>query len=206
MLLNDGGHQHHGRGPVDWVYVAGHERELERWSGVPEPGRVLVTVIAAMQSIGRRSDRRMTQGLAAGSDDRSQDDGRCRSGARPSRGSRRPSGARLRRHGWVPGWRSAAVIPLVTYFHLANCPAATNHRRICGRSRVARCGNRHPDFARRGWTRSWSRGWNCGGESTWRCRRCFNIEFTSPGSQQRVLRAPAASKLPWHCVPRLRCE
>jgi hypothetical protein len=53
MLLNDGGHQHHGRGPVDWVYVAGHERELERWSGVPEPGRVLVTVIAAMQSTGQ---------------------------------------------------------------------------------------------------------------------------------------------------------
>ena len=53
MLLNDGGHQHQGRGPVDWVYLAGHERELERWSRVPEPGRVLVTVIAAMQSTGR---------------------------------------------------------------------------------------------------------------------------------------------------------
>jgi hypothetical protein len=53
MLLNDGGHQHHGREPVDWVYVAGHERELERWSRVPEPGRVLVTAIAAMQSTGR---------------------------------------------------------------------------------------------------------------------------------------------------------
>jgi hypothetical protein len=53
MLLNDGGHQHHGRGPVDWVYVAGHERDLERRSGLPEPGRVLVTVIAAMQSTGQ---------------------------------------------------------------------------------------------------------------------------------------------------------
>jgi hypothetical protein len=53
MLLNDGGHQHRGRGPVDWVYVAGHERELERRSGVPEPGRVLVTAIAAMQSTGQ---------------------------------------------------------------------------------------------------------------------------------------------------------
>jgi cytochrome c553 len=50
ILLNDGGHQHHGREPVDWVYVAGHERELERWSGEPEPGRVLVTAIRAMQS------------------------------------------------------------------------------------------------------------------------------------------------------------
>ncbi len=50
MLLNNGGHRHHGRDPVDWVYVAGHERELERWSGVPEPGRVLVTAIAATQS------------------------------------------------------------------------------------------------------------------------------------------------------------
>jgi cytochrome c553 len=50
MLLNSGGHQHHGREPVDWVYVAGHERELERWSGVAEPGRVLVTAIAATQS------------------------------------------------------------------------------------------------------------------------------------------------------------
>jgi hypothetical protein len=54
MLLNDGGHQHHGRGPVDWVYVAGHERELEQWSGVAEPGRVLVTVIAAMQSTSQK--------------------------------------------------------------------------------------------------------------------------------------------------------
>jgi hypothetical protein len=53
MLLNDGGHQHHGRGPVDWVYIAGHERELERWSKRPEPGRVLVTAIAAMQSTDR---------------------------------------------------------------------------------------------------------------------------------------------------------
>jgi cytochrome c553 len=50
MLLNNGGHQHHGRDPVDWVYVAGHERELERWSGLPEPGRVLLTAIAATQS------------------------------------------------------------------------------------------------------------------------------------------------------------
>jgi cytochrome c553 len=50
MLLNDGGHQHHGRDPVDWVYVAGHERELERWSGLAEPGRVLLTAIAATQS------------------------------------------------------------------------------------------------------------------------------------------------------------
>jgi hypothetical protein len=54
MLLNDGGHQHHGREPVDWVYAAGHERELERWSRVSEPGRVLVTVIAAMQSTDQR--------------------------------------------------------------------------------------------------------------------------------------------------------
>jgi hypothetical protein len=54
MLLNDGGHQHQGRGPVDWVYLAGHERELERWSAVPEPGRVLVTAIAAMQSTDRQ--------------------------------------------------------------------------------------------------------------------------------------------------------
>jgi hypothetical protein len=54
MLLNDGGHQHHGREPVDWVYMAGHEKELERWSRVPEPGRVLVTVIAAMQSTDQR--------------------------------------------------------------------------------------------------------------------------------------------------------
>jgi len=50
LLMNAGGHQHHGRDPVDWAYVAGHERELERWSGVPEPGRVLVTAIAAMQA------------------------------------------------------------------------------------------------------------------------------------------------------------
>ncbi len=54
MVLNGGGHQHHGRKPVDWVYIAGHERELQRLSGLAEPGRMLVTAVAGMQATARR--------------------------------------------------------------------------------------------------------------------------------------------------------
>jgi hypothetical protein len=54
MVLNGGGHRHQGRDPVDWVYIAGHERALQRLSGVAEPGRVLVTAVAAMQQTDRR--------------------------------------------------------------------------------------------------------------------------------------------------------
>ncbi len=50
ILLNDGDHRHHGRGPVDWVYIAGRVRDLERVSGRPEPGRLLVLAIKATQS------------------------------------------------------------------------------------------------------------------------------------------------------------
>jgi hypothetical protein len=50
ILLNDGDHRHHGRGPVDWVYVAGRVKDLERASGRPEPGRMMVLAIKATQS------------------------------------------------------------------------------------------------------------------------------------------------------------
>jgi hypothetical protein len=50
ILLNDGDHRHHGRGPVDWVYMAGRVHDLERTSGRSEPGRLLVMAIKAMQS------------------------------------------------------------------------------------------------------------------------------------------------------------
>jgi cytochrome c553 len=50
IVLNSGDHQHRGRGPVDWVYIAGRARELERWSGRPEPARLILIGIKAMQS------------------------------------------------------------------------------------------------------------------------------------------------------------
>ncbi len=50
ILLNDGDHRHHARGPVDWVYVAGRVRDVERASGRPEPGRMIVLAIKATQS------------------------------------------------------------------------------------------------------------------------------------------------------------
>ena len=50
LLLNSGSHQNHGRRPVDWIYVLEHEHTLQKLSGVPEPIRVLITVIKAMQS------------------------------------------------------------------------------------------------------------------------------------------------------------
>jgi hypothetical protein len=49
-LVNSGNHQHHGRQPVDWPYLLGHILELEGLSGIPEPGRLLITLIKAWQS------------------------------------------------------------------------------------------------------------------------------------------------------------
>lgn len=50
VLVDSGGHRHHGRSPIDWVYVAGHFLDLQRLSGRPEPGRLLIAVVKAMQS------------------------------------------------------------------------------------------------------------------------------------------------------------
>jgi hypothetical protein len=50
MLVNNGHHQHHNRSPIDWVYVIGKFLDLERQSGQPEPGRLLVAIVRAMQS------------------------------------------------------------------------------------------------------------------------------------------------------------
>jgi len=50
ILLNDGDHRHHGRRPVDWVYIAGRARDLQQWSGRAEPARLLVMAIKATQS------------------------------------------------------------------------------------------------------------------------------------------------------------
>lgn len=53
VLVNSGNHRHHGRLPIDWVYFAGHLLDLQRLSDRPEPGRLLVAVIKAMQSTDR---------------------------------------------------------------------------------------------------------------------------------------------------------
>jgi hypothetical protein len=122
MLLNNGGHQHHGRDPVDWVYVAGHERELERWSGVPEPGRVLVTAIAAMQSTdpkigphdnakGWRPDQTIDPRMMV-----TPEWSETFAGLAP--GERRAIA-----QAWLSAWLGKCTsYPVVTYFHLAQLP------------------------------------------------------------------------------------
>lgn len=50
LLLNNGNHQHQDKRPIDWVYFIGRFLELQRESHRPEPGRVLVSVIKAMQT------------------------------------------------------------------------------------------------------------------------------------------------------------
>jgi hypothetical protein len=50
VLLNSGNHRHRDRSPVDWVYVVGRFLDLYRESVRPEPARLLVAVIKAMQS------------------------------------------------------------------------------------------------------------------------------------------------------------
>jgi len=50
MLVNSGNHRHHGRLPIDWVYFAGHYLDLQELSKRPEPARLLIAIIKAMQS------------------------------------------------------------------------------------------------------------------------------------------------------------
>ncbi len=124
MLLNDGGHQHHGRGPVDWVYVAGHERELERWSGMPEPGRVLVTVIAAMQSTGQEIG---PQDKARGWQPDQTIDPRMMVAPewRETFAGLPPAERRAITQAWLSAWlEKCTSYPVATYFHLAQLPGS----------------------------------------------------------------------------------
>jgi hypothetical protein len=50
VVLNSGNHRHRGRLPVDWIYQVGKFQDLYRESHRPEPARLLVTLIKAMQS------------------------------------------------------------------------------------------------------------------------------------------------------------
>ena len=50
VILNSGNHRHRDRTPVDWVYVIGRYLDLYRESRRPEPARLLLGVIKAMQS------------------------------------------------------------------------------------------------------------------------------------------------------------
>ncbi len=50
VIVNAGNHKHHGKTPVDWVYLIGRIQDLQRLSGRPEPGRLLATMIKALQS------------------------------------------------------------------------------------------------------------------------------------------------------------
>jgi hypothetical protein len=50
LVVNSGTHRRHDRSPVDWVYVIPRFLSLQRQSGMPEPGRLLIAVIKAMQS------------------------------------------------------------------------------------------------------------------------------------------------------------
>ena len=50
LLLNSGNHRHRERLPVDWIYMIGGFHDLYGESRRPEPGRLLVALIKAMQS------------------------------------------------------------------------------------------------------------------------------------------------------------
>jgi len=50
IVLNSGSHQHRDRTPVDWVYVTGRFLDLYGQTRQPEPVRLLVNVIKALQS------------------------------------------------------------------------------------------------------------------------------------------------------------
>jgi cytochrome c553 len=50
ILLNSGNHRHRDRAPVDWVYVIAGFHQLYDQTGQPEPVRLLVAVVKALQS------------------------------------------------------------------------------------------------------------------------------------------------------------
>lgn len=50
ILLNSGSHRHRNRLPIDWLYVIGGFQDLFSESRRPEPARVLIALIKAMQS------------------------------------------------------------------------------------------------------------------------------------------------------------
>jgi hypothetical protein len=50
VLVNSGNHRRHGREPIDWLYLIDRYRNLFRESKRPETGRLLITVIKALQS------------------------------------------------------------------------------------------------------------------------------------------------------------
>ncbi len=50
VVLNSGNHRHRDRGPVDWVYLIGGFLDLHAQTHQPEPARLLVAVIKALQS------------------------------------------------------------------------------------------------------------------------------------------------------------
>jgi hypothetical protein len=50
VLVNSGNHRRHDRTPIDWVYVIDRYRDMYRESHWPEPSRLLVAVIKALQS------------------------------------------------------------------------------------------------------------------------------------------------------------
>ncbi len=50
ILLNSGNHRHRNRLPVDWIYVISGFQDLYRETRIPEPARLLVAVIKALQS------------------------------------------------------------------------------------------------------------------------------------------------------------
>ncbi len=50
VLVNSGNHRRHDRQPIDWVYVLDRYRSLYGESHWPEPSRVLISAIKALQS------------------------------------------------------------------------------------------------------------------------------------------------------------
>ncbi len=50
MIVNNASHERHGRRPLDWTYLVGRFLDLQKLSGRPEPGRLLLAVIEGMQA------------------------------------------------------------------------------------------------------------------------------------------------------------
>jgi hypothetical protein len=54
VLVNSGNHRHRDRFPLDWIHAVGGFYDLYRESNRPEPARLLVTIIKALQSTDKR--------------------------------------------------------------------------------------------------------------------------------------------------------
>ena len=148
VLLNSGNHRHRDRLPVDWVYVIGRFLDLYRESRRPEPARLLVAVIKAMQSTDPRiGPEERGARVASQPECRSDDHGQRSVGADVPTAFRATRSAPLQSR-FLAAWldKNHAVSRRADTSGSACRRAATRRRRVTEALPAARYGTPHRQF------------------------------------------------------------